>query len=108
MTNSNSDRLDKVESLLESFIAASIADRQASNERMTQLEKHLEESAKTSNERMTRIEQSVESNNRFLQSFSQDLRRHVDTMNNLAQRIDGVIAASNQGRDETNSRLAVG
>ena len=33
MTNS-SDRLDRVEALLEQFITASVADRQASNERM--------------------------------------------------------------------------
>ncbi len=34
MTNFNSgDRLDRIETLLEQFISASVADRQASNER---------------------------------------------------------------------------
>ena len=41
MTNSN-DRLDRVESLLEQFISASVADRQASNERMTRIEEAQE------------------------------------------------------------------
>lgn len=100
MTNPNSDRLDKIEILLESFITASIADRQASNERMTR----LEQSTAASDKRLTRIEQIVESNNKFLESFSTDLRRYTDSMNNLATSIDGVIATSNQDRQETNSR----
>ena len=41
MTNS-SDRLDRVEALLEQFITASVADRQASNERMTRIEEAQE------------------------------------------------------------------
>jgi methyl-accepting chemotaxis protein len=89
MTNPNGgERLDRIETLLEQFIAASVADRQASNERLT------------------RIEQVVESNNRFLESFSQDLKQYTDSMNNFATRIEGIIAANNQDRQETNSRLA--
>ena len=95
MTNPSGDRLDRIESLLESFIAASIADREASSERMTRIEEGLE-----------RTERVVESNNRFLESFSSDLRRYADCMNNLANRIDGVIATNNQDRQEANSRLA--
>lgn len=95
MTNPSGDRLDRIESLLESFIAASLADRQASNDRMTRIEEGLE-----------RTERVVESNNRFLESFSSDLRRYTDSMNNLANRIDGVIATNNQDRQEANSRLA--
>ena len=63
---------------------------------------------------MTRFEQGLEetrqlvhSNNRFLESFSADLRRYSDSMNSLATRIDGVIATNNQDRQEYNSRLAV-
>ena len=41
MTSSN-DRLDRVETLLEQFITASVADRQASNERMTRIEEDRE------------------------------------------------------------------
>ena len=55
MTNSN-DRLDRVDSLLEQFISASVADRQASNERMTR----VEQSMVASNERMTKIEEAQE------------------------------------------------
>ena len=51
MTHSN-DRLDRVEALLEQFVTASVADRQASNERMTR----IEQSMTTSDQRMTRLE----------------------------------------------------
>lgn len=95
MTNPSRDRLDRIESLLESFITASLADRQASSERMIRIKEGLE-----------RTERVVESNNRFLESFSSDLRRYTDSMNNLANRIDGVIATNNQDRQEANSRLA--
>ena len=71
------------------------ADRAASNERMTRIEEGLD-----------RIEKVVESNNRFLESFSADVRRYTDTMNDFATRIDGVIANNNQQGDETNSRLS--
>jgi ATP phosphoribosyltransferase len=57
-------------------------------------------------EGLERTERVVESNNRFLESFSSDLRRYADSMNNLANRIDGVIATNNQDRQEANSRLA--
>ena len=59
MTTSN-DRLDRVENLLEQFITASVADRQASNERMTR----LEQSMAASDERMTRLEQSMDRQSR--------------------------------------------
>ena len=62
MTTNQPDRIDRIEALLERFIDASFADRQASNERMT------------------RLEQVVDSNNRFLQAFSTDLKRYTDTM----------------------------
>lgn len=82
------------------------ANRRESHERMSRMEASMEENRRESNERLTRIEQLVESNNRFLESFSADLRRYTDAMNNIATRIDGVIATSNQNRQETNSRLA--
>ena len=40
--NNTSDRLDRVETILEQFITASVADRQASNERMTRIEEAQE------------------------------------------------------------------
>ena len=95
MTNPQPDRLDRIEGLLESFIAASVVDRQTSNERMNRIEEGLE-----------RLEQVVSSNNRFLESFSSDLKSYTDSMNNFATRIDGVIATNNQDRQEANSRLA--
>ena len=114
MTNPDSgDRLDRIETLLEQFIAASVADRQASNERMTRLEEAMADDRAASNERMTRIEEGldrvekiVESNNRFLESFSADLQSYTESMNNLATRMSGVIATNNQDRQETNTRLA--
>lgn len=90
MTDSNNgDRLDRIENLLEQFIAASIADRQASNERLT------------------RVEQIVESNNRFLESFSADLKTYTESLNNLTTRMSGMIATANSDRQEINSRLSV-
>ncbi len=77
MISPQSDRLDRIETLLERSIVAS-------DERMTRIEQKLEESVEASNERLTRIEQSVESNNRFLEFFSQDLRTYTESMNNLA------------------------
>lgn len=114
MTNPDSgDRLDRIETLLEQFIAASVADRQTSNERMTRIEELIADDRAASNERMTRIEagierieQIVESNNRFLESFSANLQNYTESMNNLATRMSGVIGTNNQDRQETNSRLA--
>lgn len=114
MTNSDSgDRLDRIETLLEQFITASVADRQASNERIARLEEAMVADRAASNERMTRIEEGldrvekiVESNNRFLESFSADLRSYADSMNNMATRMDGIIATNNQDRQETNTRLS--
>ncbi|MES1023079.1 hypothetical protein ABN584_09290 [Gloeocapsa sp. BRSZ] len=68
------------------------ANRRESHERMSRMEASMEENRRESNERLTRIEQLVESNNRFLESFSADLRRYTDAMNNIATQIDGVIA----------------
>jgi len=115
MANSNSgDRLAQIEALLQQSVIAS-------DQRMTRLEQAMERDRQESNERMTRFEsglerieagleetrQLVHSNNRFLESFSQDLRKYTESMHNLATRIDGVIATSNQDRQQTNSRLAV-
>jgi len=114
MTNaSGGDRLNRIEALLEKSIVAS-------DQRMTRLEQRLEETTRSSDERMTRLEQSmaqsdqrltrierlVKSNNRFLESFSADLKRYTESMNNLASRLDGIIFAANQDRQETNNRLA--
>ncbi len=114
MTNGSSDRLDRIEALLQQSVIASDERMTRFEQGMERMQQRLEESAKASDERMTRVEEGlervervVESNNRFLESFSTDLRRYTDSMNNLATRIDGVIATSNQDRQESNSRLAV-
>lgn len=86
MTNSN-DRLDRIEILLERSAVAS-------DESLSWIENLLEANYLQSNERLTRIEQLVESNNRFLESFSADLKQYTQTINNLATRIDGVIATA--------------
>lgn len=117
---SNGDRLDKIEALLERSIVTSDErmtrleqSTAASDGRLTRMENLVELNHRESNERLTRIEsglerleQAVRSNNRFLESFSTDIRRYVDTMNNLATRIDGIVATNNQDRQEANSRLA--
>lgn len=112
MSNGN-DRLDRIETLLERSAVQSDErmtrleqSAAASDERLTRIENLVSSNHQESNERLTRIEQIVESNNRFLESFSANVSRYVDTMDNLAARIDGVIATNNQDRIETNSRLS--
>jgi len=134
MTNSISDQLNQMAGLLQQSMTASDermtrleqsmtgSDERmtrleqsmtGSDERMTRLEQSMERNAHESNERLTRIEQSIEqveqvvkSNNRFLESFGESVKRFTDTAFNLTQRIDGMIASTNQQRDESNSRLA--
>ena len=84
MTNSN-DRLDRVDSLLEQFISASVADRQASNERMTR----VEQSMVASNERMTKIEEAQEATDArvdvlvtCVDTLAVDVRQLVDYLRN--------------------------
>ena len=115
----SNDRIDRLEALLERSITTSDErmtrieqSMAASDQRMTRIEQSMDRQRQESNERLTRIEQIGESNNRFLEAFSADLRRYTDTMNNLGNRIDnlvsridGVIATSNQDRQETNTRL---
>lgn len=60
MTTSQPDRLDRIEALLEQFIAASASDRASSNERMISLEQTMERQSQASNERMMRLEQMSE------------------------------------------------
>ncbi len=107
MTSGSSDRLDRIEALLQQSVIAS-------DERMTRIEQSLantdellKQSIVASNQRLTRIEQLVESNNRFLETFSSKIDRYTERMDAFAGRIDGVIATNNQDRQESNSRLAV-
>ena len=67
MTTSN-DRLDRVETILEQFITASVADRQASNERMTR----LEQSMTASDKRMKAMDEKTDA--RFNQLAEQQER----------------------------------
>ncbi len=90
MTNTN-DRIDRIETLLERFIDASLADTRASDERLTrieqlvasnshasderltQIEQLIASNSRASDERLTRIEQLVASNSRSIQALSDDL-----------------------------------
>jgi paraquat-inducible protein B len=67
----------------------------------------------SSNERLTRIEQLVESNNRFLESFGQDVKQLTQKVDRLTDNTDRVIqqmAAStsnaNQERMDVTTRLS--
>jgi archaellum component FlaC len=93
---SEPNRLDRMESLLERFMVASEHDRVASNERLT------------------RIEQVVESNNRFLEAFSTDLRSYTQRIDNLADkldlfssRMDGVVATSKSRQTRNHHSLSI-
>ncbi|MEB3336394.1 MAG: hypothetical protein VKJ46_02960 [Leptolyngbyaceae bacterium] len=100
-SSNNSDRLQQIEALIQQFIAATAESKRASDERFARMEQNKIES----DERLTRMEQMVESNNRFLEAFSQDIRRYIDEMQEQRRRTDTAIAATNQDRQETNARL---
>lgn len=80
--------IERIEELLEVFVSASIANQQRSDERLT------------------RLELIVESNNRSLEAFSQDLRKYTQSMHSLASRMDGVIAAGNEDRQDISAKLS--
>lgn len=42
----------------------------------------------------------------LIEYFSADLREYTASMNNMVNRMDGIIATANQDRQETNNRLA--
>ena len=71
MTNGSNDRLDRIEQLLESFITASITDRQSSDERMTRLEQSLEQSFNRNSQLLERVlrvqERTLDTQERTLQ-----------------------------------------
>ncbi len=73
MNNGNGDRLSRIEALIESFITASTADRQQSNERMSRIEQAMERDRQESNERLTRVEQITSSNAQSIQALTDDL-----------------------------------
>jgi chromosome segregation ATPase len=96
------EKLDKLAAIVQQSVVAS-------NERMARFEQQLAqlaESKQASDERLTRIEQIVESNNRFLESFSQDIKNYTNSMNNIATRMDGIIATSNYDRQDVTSKLS--
>ena len=59
MTSSN-DRIDRIEALLEQFIAASVADRQASNERMNATDARLVQLTEKTNTRFNQLAEQQE------------------------------------------------
>lgn len=86
------EKLDKLAAIVQQSIVSS-------DERMTRIEQQLA----ASNDRLTCIEQVVESNNRFLESFSQDIKTYTDSMNNIATRMDGIIATTGYDRQDVSS-----
>jgi ABC-type transporter Mla subunit MlaD len=60
----------------------------------------------SSNERLTRIEHLVESNNRFLQSFGQDVKQLTQNMSQLTQQMASTTSNANQGRIDVITRLS--
>jgi phage shock protein A len=60
----------------------------------------------SSNERLTRIEQLVESNNRFLESFGQDVKQLTQNMSQLTQQMASTTSNANQDRMDVTTRLS--
>ena len=82
---SSSDRIDRIETLLEQFISASVADRQASNERMTRLEQSTEQHRQASNEQMTRIEQSMTASDQRMTRIEQSMVASSERMTRIEE-----------------------
>ncbi len=74
----------------------------ASNERLTRIEQLVE----TNSQKITDLTQVVASNNRFLESFSQDLRRYTDNMDRLTHQLAASTANNNQDRMDVTTRLS--
>jgi methyl-accepting chemotaxis protein len=71
------------------------------------------EAIAASNDRLTRIEQLVESNNRFLETFGQDVKQLTQKIDRLADTTDQVVrqmaattSSANQDRMDVNTRLS--
>jgi glutathione synthase/RimK-type ligase-like ATP-grasp enzyme len=104
MTNGSSDRLDRVEHLLENFIAASVADRQASNERMTRIEQGFEQAFNRSAQLLERVlrvqERTLDTQERTLETQQQHEAR-LARMDAVISRLDTIIERMvyREGRD---------
>jgi ABC-type transporter Mla subunit MlaD len=81
------ETLDRFASTVSTAIASS-------NERLTRIEQLVE----TNSQKITDLTQVVASNNRFLESFSQDLRRYTDNMDRLTHQLAATTANNNQDR----------
>ena len=82
---SSSDRLDRIEALLERFIDASVADRQASNERMKATDERLEKLSEKTDARFHQLATEAEANHRVtfemleqLTTLQEESRRLLD------------------------------
>lgn len=71
------------------------------------------EAIAASNERLARIEQLVESNNRFLETFGQDVKQLTQKIDRLADTTDQVVrqmaattSSANQERMDVTTRLS--
>jgi uncharacterized coiled-coil protein SlyX len=95
MTTAQPDRLDRIEALLERIAIESDA-------RMSRIEQVLEGNS----QRIIELTQVVASNNRFLESFSQDLRRYTDNMDRLTHQLAATTSNANQDRMDTTTRLS--
>ncbi|NJK30613.1 MAG: hypothetical protein HC851_00080 [Acaryochloris sp. RU_4_1] len=102
MATTQPDRLDRIESLLERMAIESERSKRESNERLTRIEQANEANA----QRITELTQVVASNNRFLESFSQDLKRYTDNLDRVSQQLATSTASANEDRYETNTRLS--
>jgi uncharacterized coiled-coil protein SlyX len=95
MTTAQPDRLDRIEALLERIAIESDA-------RMSRIEQVVEGNS----QRITELTQVVASNNRFLGSFSQDLRRYTDNMDRLTHQLAATTSNANQDRMDITTRLS--
>jgi uncharacterized coiled-coil protein SlyX len=91
----NDEMLDRFASTVTTAIQANNDAIAAGNARMDRLEQVV-----------TELTQVVGSNNRYMEAFSQDLRRYTENLDNISQQLAASTARANDERYETSTRLS--
>lgn len=94
MTTNQPDRLDRIEQLLENFIAANVASSKSSNERMTRIEQSFEQAFNRSAQLLERVlrvqERTLDTQERTLETQQQHEAR-LARMDAVISRLDTII-----------------
>ena len=86
MTTNQPDRIDRIEALLENFIAASVRDRASSNERITRLEQMSEKTDARFNQLIAEADANREITFMMLEQMT-SAQEHITTLQEESKRI---------------------